>query len=52
MSGYSNYDINMDGNTQYTGATPDTPKILQLVLSHPGNFLNTTTYEITEQLPQ
>ena len=36
----------MDGNTQYTGTTPDTPFILQNVLAHPGNFLNFPTYVV------
>ncbi|QHI34706.1 hypothetical protein IMCC3317_00490 [Kordia antarctica] len=42
----------MDGNVQYTGTTPDTPFILQNVISHPGNFLNFSTYQIMEQLPE
>jgi surface protein len=52
VNGYSNDDIDMDGNTQYSGTNPDTPFILQNVLAHPGNFLNFSTYQILEQLPE
>jgi hypothetical protein len=50
--GYNVNDVNMNGNTQYSGVAPDTPFILQNVLAHPGNFLNFSTYQIQEQLPQ
>lgn len=53
VNGYDNHDVNMDGSIQYTGAPiPDTPFILQNVLAHPGNFLNFSTYQIIEQLPE
>jgi hypothetical protein len=42
----------MNGETQYSGTAPDTPFILQNVLSHSGNFLNLSTYLIQEQVPE
>jgi hypothetical protein len=52
ISGYSDYDVDLDGTTQYSGTDPDVPFILQNVLAHPGNFLNFSTYQIMEQLPE
>ncbi|MEM6717981.1 MAG: BspA family leucine-rich repeat surface protein [Bacteroidota bacterium] len=52
VNGYSNDDLDMNGQTQYSGTNPDTPFILQNVLAHPGNFLNFSTYQIVEQLPE
>lgn len=49
--GYSNTDLNMDGNSQYTGTSPDTTILLENALGHPENFLNFSTYQILEQLP-
>ncbi len=43
----------MNGTTQYAGAgVLDTPYILQNILSYPGNFLNLSTWQIVEQLPE
>ncbi len=42
----------MDGNAQYIGVNPNTPFILQNILADPENFLNLSTYQIIEQLPE
>ncbi|WP_298424246.1 hypothetical protein [uncultured Kordia sp.] len=52
IAGYSTNDINMDGNAQYIGVNPNTPFILQNILADPENFLNLSTYQIIEQLPE
>ncbi|MEJ6793328.1 MAG: hypothetical protein QNK89_11535 [Lacinutrix sp.] len=41
-----------DGNCNYDDFVDDTPFILQNVLGHPDNFLNFSTYQIQEQLPE
>ncbi|MEM6721075.1 MAG: hypothetical protein AAF611_17230, partial [Bacteroidota bacterium] len=51
VSGYSNNDVNMDGNVQYAGVSPETPLILQNVLDDPKNLFNFNTWSINAQLP-
>ncbi len=51
ISGYSKFDVDMNGFAQYTGTNPDTPLILQNVLTNPGNFLGLPSWPINEQTP-
>lgn len=39
-------NVNGDSTLQYTGANPDSPNILSLVLNAAGNFLNLSTYSV------
>ncbi len=52
ISGYSDNDVNMDGQTQYTGSAPELPLILQNVLTNPENFLSLPSWPINERLPE
>ena len=52
VTGYTNYDVDLNGTVQYTGPSPDTPLILQNIFLDPQNFLNLNTWSIEERLPE
>ena len=50
--GYFNDDINMDGNTKFSGVNNDSNIIKDNVLSFPLNILNLATFTIQETVPE
>jgi hypothetical protein len=42
----------MNGQVKFSGADNDSNVVKDIVLNHPGNFLNLPTFTITTQVPE
>lgn len=51
-AGYSNTDLDLNGNTKFVGTNNDTNVIRDNVLSHPSNGFGSPTYTIIETVPE